>query len=471
MNEKFDVIIIGGGPGGTPAAMQLAANGKKVLLAEESGKLGGACLFVGCIPSKIIKHAADELVAKEKAIHAGSADRKIQLVETWQTIQHTMDHILNGRSNAAINQVNQMPITFIEGKVRFISNKEIEINNKRYWFDKAIIATGSHSFVPPFKGNGVKEVLTSEVLFRQPSLPSSMLLVGGGPIGIELAQMLNKLQVKCTVVEMMPSLLSGVVEPEFAIGITKKLQASGIEVYTKAKVEEINKVDGQFQTIFTDDQGNTQQLITEKVLVVTGKVPSLEGLNLEATGVHFERNGITVNEYLESSVSGIYATGDVVLGGPKFAHTATYEAHIATTNILRGNISKACFTKNSWVLFSDPEIAAAGFTESEAIKAGFDVVTGVYDYKVDAMAQINGDTFGFLKFVVNRHNQEILGVHLFINGAASLSGEASLIVSKKLTLMDVARAIHPHPTLTEAFGMLALKMLADHKFHESTTTE
>ena len=469
MNEKFDVIIIGGGPGGTPAAIQLAANGKKVLLVEESGKLGGACLFVGCIPSKIIKHAADELVAKEKLTH--SEGKKRQLDETWQSIQHTMDGILNGRSNAAINQIHQMPITFVVGKARFISNKEVEVNNNRFWFDKAIIATGSHSFVPPFKGNGVKEVLTSEILFRQPSLPSSMLIVGGGPIGIELAQMLNKLQVKCTVVEMMPSLLSGVVEPEFAIGITKKLQASEIEVYTKAKVEEINKIDGQFQTTFTDDQGNTQQLITEKVLVVTGKVPSLEGLNLEATGVHFERNGITVNEYLESSVSGIYATGDVILGGPKFAHTATYEAHIATTNILRGNISKACFTKNSWVLFSDPEIAAAGFTESEAVKTGFDVVTGIYDYKMDAMAQINGDTFGFLKFVVNRHNQEILGVHLFINGAASLSGEASLIVSKKLTLMDVARAIHPHPTLTEAFGILALKMLANHKFHESISKE
>jgi dihydrolipoamide dehydrogenase len=471
MNEKFDVIIIGGGPGGTPAAMQLAANGKKVLLAEESGKLGGACLFVGCIPSKIIKHGADALTVQHKNdLHNVKLSHE-ELTETWQSIQRDMDRILNGRSNAAINQVNQMPITFIAGKVRFISNKEVEINNKRYWFDKAIIATGSHSFVPPFKGNGVKEVLTSEVLFQQPSLPSSMLLVGGGPIGIELAQMLNKLQVKCTIVEMMPSLLSGVVEPEFVNGITKKLKETGIEVHTQAKVEEINKVDGQFQTIFTDDQGNTQQLITEKVLVVTGKVPSLEGLNLETTGVHFERNGITVNEYLETSVSGIYATGDVVLGAPKFAHTATYEAHIAATNILRGNISKACFTKNSWVLFSDPEIAAAGFTEAEALKAGFDVVTGTYDYKVDATSQINGDTFGFLKFIVNRHNQEVLGVHIFINGAASLSGEASLIVSKKLTLMDVARAIHPHPTLTEAFGMLALKMLADNKFHESITIE
>lgn len=467
MNEKFDIIVIGGGPGGTPAAMQLAANGKKVLLAEESGKLGGACLFVGCIPSKIIKHGADALHVRHENGTGKSVSSYEELKAEWQTIRNDMDRILNGRSTAAINQVNQMPITFVAGKVRFISKKEVEINNTRYWFDKAIIATGSHSFVPPFKGNGVKEVLTSEVLFEQPSLPASMLIVGGGPIGIELAQMLTKLEVKCTIVEMLPSLLSGIVEPEFADGITKKLQATGIAVHTHAKVEEINKIDAMFQTVFVDGEGNAQKLLTEKVLVVTGKVPTLEGLNLEATGIRFERSGIAVDEYLETSVSGIYATGDVVMGAPKFAHTATYEAHIAATNILRGNISKACFAKNAWVLFSDPEIAAAGLTEAEALKAGFDVVTGMYDYKVDATSQINGDTFGFLKFVVNRHNQEILGVHLFINGAASLSGEASLIVSKKLTLMDVARAIHPHPTLTEAFGILALRMLSDHKFNDS----
>ncbi len=459
MSEKFDVLVIGGGPGGTPAAMQLAASGKKVLLAEESGKLGGACLFVGCIPSKIIKHGADAFFSYEKKA-AATSNSKAALTESWESIRKSMERILNGRSSAAIQQVSRLPITFVAGKARFISSNEVEINNARYGFDKAIIATGAHSFVPPFKGNGAKEVLTSEVLFQQPTLPASMMIVGGGPIGIELAQMLAKLHVKCTIVEMMPSLLSGVVEPEFAEGITKKLQETGIGVYTHSKVEEINKVDGEFQTVFVDADGKTQQLLTEKVLVVTGKVPSLEGLNLEAAGVRFERNGIVVNEFLETNVAGIYATGDVVLGAPKFAHTATYDAHIVATNILRGNISKACFTKNSWVLFSDPEIAAAGFTEAEAVKAGFDVVTGTHDYKVDAMAQISGDTFGFLKFVVNRSNQEILGVHIFINGAASLSGEAALIVSRKLTLMDVAQAIHPHPTLTEAFALLAMKMLS-----------
>jgi dihydrolipoyl dehydrogenase len=463
MNEKFDVIIIGGGPGGTPAAMQLAASGKKVLLAEESGKLGGACLFVGCIPSKIIKHGADAFFNATTGIPA-SADLKEALSNRWQSIHRDMDHILNGRSAAALNQINLMPLTFVAGKVRFISKNEAEINNKLYRFDNAIIATGSHSFIPPFRGDGVKEVLTSEILFQQPVMPSSMLIIGGGPIGVELAQMLTKLHVKCTIIEMMPALLSGVVDPEFTGELSLKMQDSGIDVFTLSKVEEINKLNGNFQTRFVNAEGKTRMILTGQVLVVTGKVPSIEGLNLEAAGVNFGRNGIYVNEFLETNIPGIYATGDVVSGAPKFAHTATYESHIAAANILKGNVSRVNFAKNSWVLFSDPEIAAAGLTEAEAVRAGFDVMTGVYNYNADATSQISGDTFGFMKYVVNRHTREILGVHLFINGAASLSGEASMIVSNKLTLMDVAETIHPHPTLSEAFGALAMKMLSDHQF-------
>ena len=466
MDDKFDVIVIGGGPGGTPAAMQLAASGKKVLLVEESGKLGGACLFVGCIPSKIIKHAADEF-AKSMPNYTSSEDVKDALTQAWSKIHLNMDRILNGRSSAAKQHLDQTSVTFIDGTARFISDYEVEVNNNRFLFDNAIIATGSHSFIPPMKGDGVKEVLTSEILFKQPSLPPSLLIIGGGPIGIELAQMLTKLLVKCTIMEMMPDLLSGLVEHAFAQGIMQILKDKGIEVHTRSTVQKINKVNGKMQTEYVDSSGNIKSIVTDKVLVVTGKIPSLEGLNLEATSLKYDRNGLLVNEFLETNVPGIYAAGDVVSGGPKFAHTATYETHIAANNILHGNIYKRDFKKNAWVLFSDPEIAAAGYTEKEAVEAGFDVVSGEYNYNVEAASQISGDTFGRLKFIVNRQNQEILGVHLFINGADSLSGEASLIIANKLTLKNVADAIHPHPSLNEAFGILALKMLSEHKFNFS----
>ncbi len=461
--QKFDTIIIGGGPGGTPAAIQLALKGQKVLLVEKSGKLGGACLFVGCIPSKIIKHSADQY-AQLKTTTLLTQEKLEDMKDLWDEIKKKMDDILTMRSRAARQHIRQLSgLTFSSGTSRFISNQELEIEElggvkNRYGFDNAIIATGSIPFIPEFQGNAGQEVLKSEMLFQEKVLPKSMVIIGGGPIGVELAQMLTKLDVNCTIIEMMDSLLSGLVEPEFAQALSQKLAASGIDVFTSSKVTEINKSGNNFNIIIADKTGAKKAILAEQVLVAAGRVPNIEALNLEATDIRFDRHGITVNDYLETSVKGIYATGDVI-NGPKFAHTATYEAHIAAANILMGNIHKKDFRKNSWVLFSDPEIASAGYTEAEAIKNGFDVVTGSYDYKIDAAAQIAGDPCGYLKFVVNRKNSEFLGIHIFTQGASSIIGEAALMVSKKMTLNDVAQTIHPHPTLTEAFGFLASNMI------------
>ncbi len=356
-------------------------------------------------------------------------------------------------------------IRFVAGHAKFVSNNELTIEERdtgrkeNYTFDKAIIATGAHSFIPPFKGNGVQDVLTSEVLFSQDRLPEALLIIGGGPIGIELAEMLAKLGTKCTVVELLDSILYGVVETEFASIISNQLASLGVDIHTSSKVQEINKLDGHFDVTFMDVNGSEHKANFENVLVATGKVPNIESLNLDLTSIQFDRKGIAVNEYLETSVKGIYATGDAIIG-PKFAHTATYEAHIASANIAGGDTQTVDFSKNSWVLFSEPEIAVAGLTESQAVQEGYDIVTGVYDYKIDAAAQVMNAPFGYLKYVVNKKTSRIIGVHICLNNASSLVGEASLIIANRLTLKDVAQAIYPHPTLTEAFGILAQQMLS-----------
>lgn len=464
MSAKFDVIVIGGGPGGTPAAMQLAAQGKSVLLVEGSGKLGGACLFSGCIPSKIIRHGANKLADERKELNKGTWSTEDR-AKAWGQIKNTMKTILNRRSEGAGQMVRGMPnITFVAGLAHFDSNTAVTIENKEtgeknsYTFDNLIIATGANSFIPSFKGNGLEDVWVSETLFIQERLPESLLIVGGGPIGIEIGQMLSKLGVKCTIIEVMDSILSGVVEPEFVGAIETHLKNSDIKIYTSAKVQEINKRDGHFEVSFSDEKqsGHTEKF--ENVLLVTGKVPNIDDLNLESTDIKYSRKGINVDGYLETSVKGIYATGDVTTG-PKFAHTATYDAHIAVNNILMGNSQQTNFSINSWVLFSDPEIAAAGLTEAQSILAGYDTTVGTYDYKIDAAAQVVGNPFGILKYVVDKKTMRILGIHILQNSAATLSGEAALIVANHLTLMDVAQTIHPHPTLTEAFGALAYKMM------------
>ncbi len=464
IDNHYDVLVIGGGPGGTPAAMQLASKGKKVLLVEKSGKLGGACLFVGCIPSKIIKHAADEYASLSRS----SFGKQMALEDmsvVWGNIRASMDRILSSRSNAALQRAHRIPgLTFVSGAVRFVANHQIEIvessgNKSSCRFDQAILSTGSVATIPPFGGNSVQNVLTSEQLFAQDTLPESMVIIGGGPIGIELAQMLAKLNVRVTIIELLDTILYGIVEPEFVDCLSQKLDESNISVYTSSKVLEIERSGKDYCTSFMDAQGNIQTIQSQKVMVAAGRSPNLKDLNLEATDIQFSRSGITVNEYLETDVPGIYATGDVI-PGPKFAHTATYESQIAATNILKGNVHKVNFSKNSWVLFSEPEIASAGYTQAEALNHGYETLTGIYNYEIDATAQISGDPFGLLKFVVDKKTQQIIGVHIFTQGAASIIGEAALIVSGKLTLQDVAEAIHPHPTMTEAFGILALNMLS-----------
>jgi dihydrolipoamide dehydrogenase len=465
MNTKFDVIVIGGGPGGTPAAMQLASQGKSVLLVEESGKLGGACLFIGCIPSKIIRHWSEEFAA-ERNFLAKKAWSSEDRAKAWKQIQITIHSILERRSSAAMKTVNNLStLVFVAGHANFVSGNELIIEEKdkgrkeKYTFDNAIIATGVHSFVPPFKGNSVQEVLTSEVLFTQDKLPETLLIVGGGPIGIELAQMLSKLGVKCTIVELLESILSGIVEPEFTEIIAKELARSNMGIYTSSRVQEINKSDGHLKVIFTDANGIEHKEIFENVLVATGKVPNVESLDLGKANIEYNSKGVVVNEFLETTAKGIYSVGDVI-DGPRFAHVATYEAHLAAANIMAGNKHKVDFSKISWVLFSEPEIASAGYTEAKAIQEGYDVVTGVYDYMIDAAAQVANAPFGYLKYVVNKKNLEIIGINICNNNAASLAGEAALIVANKLTLNDVAQTIHPHPTMTEAFGILAQKVLS-----------
>ncbi len=365
VKEHFDVVVIGGGPGGTPAAIDLASSGKKVLLVEKSGKLGGACLFIGCVPSKIIKHSADEYYFRKER-QSGGAQPRGERDKYWAQIRSNMERILSSRSGAAYNGIQKLKnLTLVGGTARFISNHEVEIagndgTSLRAECEYSILAPGASSTIPPFKGNATGELLTSETIFSRDTVPESLVIIGGGPIGIELAQMFSKLDVKCTVIEVMDTILYGIVEPECVKGITERLQRQGIDIFTSSRVSEVSRSGAGYRVTFSGPDGTTRTVASDQVLVSAGKKPNLDELNLGATDIMYTPKGIAVNEYLETSVSGIYATGDVI-NAPKFAHTATYEAHIVAGNIMKSNSTRPDFTKNSWVLFSDPEIASVGY--------------------------------------------------------------------------------------------------------------
>ena len=463
--KNFDVVILGAGPGGTPAALFLAQKGKKVLLIDERGKPGGECLFEGCIPSKILEQFSEDYSIKKNLV-ASEIDLKKEIAFQWQRVMKKKDTVIKARAEGALRNMENLPtLAFVNGKGKFVSREQIEILHKTgekesVIFDKAIIATGSKAFVPPIEGNGFDRLWTNKDLLEAEAVPKSLVIIGAGPIGIEFAQMLSKLEVNCTIIEMMDRILPPV-DLEFSKLLLDKMErGNGIHVHLSSRVHKIMAKDDMLEITFEGKQGKNQTILSERVLVATGRVPNIKDLNLESTSIAPDRKGIAVNEYLETEEEGIYAVGDVIQG-PKFAHTATYEAMIAARNIVHGNRFKLNLSKNAWVLFSDPEIASAGMTEEDALKQRLDIVTGTYDFKIDARAQISENPFGFLKFVVKRETEQIIGVHLFMKGASNLAGEAALIISMNATLRDVAEVIHPHPTLAESFGFLSKKMLSE----------
>lgn len=463
-NGRYDVAVIGGGPGGTPAAMQLAGLGKKVLLVEASGKLGGACLFSGCIPSKIIRHSADEFFNSGGPTHETEREFK-GAARVWAGTIQKMDRILSGRSSAAGRKTAEMKyLDFVAGTATFLSDREIEIRAfdgtlSRHVFDQAIVATGSVPVIPPLGGDALSEVMTSDSFFARRELPPSLVIIGGGPIGVELAQMLSRIGVRCTIIEMAGSILDKVCEPEFTPLIQEALERDGVDIYTSSIVTEINRTNDGFVTTFKDGSSMTRTIGSKQVLIAAGRAPNIKGLGLEAAGIRFSAAGIDVDDYLETTAEGIFAAGDVI-AGPRFAHTATSEARVAAANIAAGKRKTIDFSINSWVLFTNPEMASAGLIEAAVAQGGRDVVTGIYDFAIDAAAQVEGIPEGQLKFVVDKGSREIIGIHVLAPHAGQLAGEAALIVAGRLTLSDVCHAIHPHPTWSESFGFLALNMLA-----------
>lgn len=287
---------------------------------------------------------------------------------------------------------------------------------------------------------------------QKTELPKEIAFIGAGAISCELVQMFAKLGVKCHILERGPRILKRIDEGS-ALIVQKRMEEQEIDVVLNVEFKSIDGEEGNFTVRYGQD-GKEKSLIVPHLLIATGRHPNVEGLGLEAAGVDYDHHGIKTDASMQTSVPHIYAVGDCALM-PKFAHWASYTAGIAVHNIYAPSRHEADSSKLSWVLFSDPQIASVGLSEAEAVKAGKEVEVVRYDYRIDARAQIDHAIDGLLKFVIDKSEGTIVGIQIVSEDASSLSGEAALIVAQKMKPMQVMGAIHPHPTLTEAFGKLA----------------
>ena len=464
----YDLIVLGGGPGGTPVAIEYAKlnQEKKILLIDSLGKLGGECLFQGCIPSKIMEASAryTEMLGEMEAFGIVPETQNYTLV--WETIKQRKEEILDKRTAAAAALVSTIEnIDMVKGDGAFASPKSIKLtagdDEKTITFAKAVIATGSRSFIPHYNGNGAEKIWTNSDFFAKMALPESIGIIGSGAIAVELAMILSRLGVEVSLFVRGDKILKHI-DVEASETLLEKLQnMAHVNLLLNSTVEDVAYENDSFTVGHT--QGETKkQLTVQRLLSAAGRVPNLESLQLEKAGVEYDKKGIIVNKHLKTSNAQVFANGDVAKGYPQFAHTAQYGAHTIAQNLfLEHDLFSVNYDINSWVLFTEPNYAEAGISEAEAHKRGLDVLIDKFDFATEAKSQIENEDEGYLKFVVKKKSKKIIGVSILHPQAQAIGGEAALIVGKGLKLKDIINTIHPHPTISEAFIMLAKKMMGE----------
>jgi dihydrolipoamide dehydrogenase len=442
------VAVIGGGPGGYLAAIRLAQLKKDVILVEAEKALGGICLNEGCIPSKALIHAAD-LLGEARAAGRMGLRMTVEGVDMGALVAWK-DQVVRKLTDGVKFLATKNGAEVVHGRARFLGDRQIEVQGEdgaqAIQFEQAVIATGSVPFpLPGFPVDGETVIGSKEALSLQ-KVPGRLVVIGGGYIGLELSSVYRKLGSEVDLVEFFPELVPQH-DVEVREVLTRRVKDLGIRLHLGHRALGLEKGRPARVRIQNGD-GEESFLEADKVLVSVGRVPCVEGLGLKDAGVKQDANGfIQVTKRMETTVPGIYAIGDVV-GGPLLAHKAYREAKVAA-EVIAGEPSAFDNVVIPAVIYTDPEIAWAGLSETEAKKEGYKVVTGTFPFRASGRALTLNATEGFVKTVADAQTKRILGVHIVGAGASEMISEAALAIEMGAFLDDLSQTIHPHPTLSE----------------------
>jgi len=453
MTLSCDVAVVGAGPGGYVAALRGAQLGAKVLLVEKED-VGGVCLNHGCIPTKALLRTAEILTLSRQAPTFGVILGKPQL--DWAAAQKRKARVVRRLTGGVKFLLKKAGVESLQGTARFTSPTVLEVatedGTERIEARSYVIATGSRSVSLPIPGLEGPGVITSREALALETLPDSMLIVGGGAIGVEFATLFGICGVQTTIIELLPRLLP-LLDSDLGAEVEQSLKKAKINVQTASSVSRVDRREGLLAvTVVSDSQETVFKVDT--VLVAVGRRPNVEDVGLDLAGVLVERTGIVTDDRMRTNLSNVYAVGDVT-GGALLAHVAMKEGVVAVENAL-GQSSVMNYTAVPACVFTQPEVASVGLSEEQAKQQGHDVRVGKFPFRANGKALAQGETEGLVKIVADGEYGQLLGVHIVGPHASDLIQEGTLGLTLESTWDEIQATIHPHPTLSEAFAEAAL---------------
>jgi mercuric reductase len=455
--NQFDLIIVGGGSAAFAAAIKANDLKLNTLLANDSLPLGGTCVNVGCVPSKFLIRAAEHIYYTSHSPFEGITPRGAD-IDFKKIIQQKKQLVEDMQKRKYVDLLEGLQfVTVLDGTAEFNDKQTLIINNQEYKGLKIIIATGSTTAIPSIEGLNEVQYLTNDTLFDLEELPQSLIIIGGGYIGLEIAQAYSRFGTKVTIVEMEDRILSTETK-DITDELTETLTGEGIEIITNASIKRVSQKN---QNMKVEMENKTIE--ATHLVIATGRKANTEKLSLDKAGIDTVKKGyIKVNEQFETNVSGVYAIGDVNTF-PQFVYTAANEGTIAISNAFEGKENRINFEALPWVVFTNPQVAGVGMDEKAAEENSIGYEITVLPLSEVPRSIVSLNTRGFIKLIKNPETDLLLGARIVAPEGSELAMEISLAIRHKITIKEIVEALHPYLTLSEGIKLAAMSFTTDVK--------